>query len=147
MTTQQSIITALYATLSGYTAAGSVYALTGGRIYASAAPQDAALPLVIVTPITDLPELFFDAADNPEFTFQLDVYGKMGSGDAETRAIADAAYAQLHRSTPTMSGYEGVVISCEDRGGTPDRELVMGVVTQNDAWRISQTYRVWASGT
>jgi hypothetical protein len=145
LTAQQPIINALYTLLANNT---TLTASVSSRIYDTMAPQDPTLPFVLVNVITDPVVGYFNAIDSVKMDFQVDTYGKLEGGNAATRAIADNVYAALHRQVGfTASGYTGLSIMCQDRGNGMDQDYVSAGRTQQDAWRVTQTYRLWATGS
>lgn len=117
----------------------------GGRIYNELSNQDPIEPFILFSIPADVPQSYFQI-DDIQIDFQVDVYGQLEGGTKGTRVISDAVYALLHRSNPTISGYTGCSILCEDRGRI-EQDLIQGGRTQQDAWRVTQIYRLRGTGT
>ena len=143
MTTQQAILD----TVNNILVSSNATTSCSTRIYDTMAPQDPTMPFIVFTVVGDVPKVYFSLEDLGPLNLQLDVYAKIEAGVAATRAIADTCYAALHRQTPTASGYTGVSILCTDRGERTDQDLIVGGRTQQDAWRVTQTYKIFGTGT
>lgn len=145
MTAEQPLIDAIYSLLANNT---TVTASVSSRIYDTMTPQDPTLPLITFNIITDPVVGYFNAVDSVRLDFQVDVYGKLDSGNKATRAIGDTVYAALHRQVGfTASGYTGLSIMCQDRGSNMDQDFVTAGRVQQDAWRVTQNYRLYATGS
>lgn len=144
MTAQQPIINSIKALLANGT--NGVYTAVGGRIYNAMAPQDPTCPFINFTIISDPVQPYFQV-DDILVEFQVDIFNKVEAGTAADRAIADNVFATLHRQTLTISGYTGCSILCQDRGLSLDQDLVIGGRTQQDVWRITQSYRLFGTGS
>ena len=144
--TQQAILDAIQSTLTGDAGAGGLNTLTGGRINEVYAGQDVTLPFIVHQLIDPDLEQYF-AIDDIQIEFQLDHYGLAASGTKATRAMADRAFALLHRQPITITGYSGCQMLCMATGDTPERETVGGEKTSQDAWRITQRYKLFGTGS
>jgi len=149
LTTRQTIIDAIYALLIANQGAGTVYAMTGGRIYDTLAADDPTLPFVVFTVVDDQLQQYF-SVDSIQMDFQVDVYGPRDTsigGPKACRVIGDAAMALLHRSAITISGANGCSILCQSGTQGLDMDYVAGGSTQLDAYRDTRVYRLFGTGT
>lgn len=137
MPTQQPAINAFYGALAADTGAGGVSTLTAARIYEGQAPEAAAIPSVILNLVDDVPVESFTTSDL-NATLQVDVYGDRFAGSAVARTIADRLVTLLHRTSLSITGWNGGQVWCLDRGT---------LNIEDDAYRIMQTWRVTASTT
>ena len=147
--TQQAIIDGIYAMLTGTQSAGSPYALTGGRMYDTFAPQNPTPPFIIFSVVVDEVQPYF-VVDNIMLDFQVDVYGQIDTsigGPKATRTIGDAAYTLLHRQPITITGYSGCSILCQSRTPGLETEFTAGGSTQQDVYRDSRVYRIFGTGS
>ena len=144
MTAQQPIVDSLNGMLINGT--NGVFTAVSGRIYNEMAPQDPTLPFIVFSIVTDPVQGYF-VVDDILVGFQVDVYNKIEAGTKADRTIADNIFATLHRQTLTISGYSGCSILCEDRGQGMDQDLIVGGRTQQDAWRFTQQYKLFGTGS
>ncbi len=145
MTAEQPIINAIQALLNNST---SVTATVSTRIYDTMAPQDPTQPFILTTVVSDPVQGYFDAKDDlGPMQMQVDIFGKIEAGIKTVRQLGDTVYAALHRQTFTATGYTGCSLICVDRGQNMDQDLIIGGRTQQDAWRQTQTYDVYGTGS
>ncbi len=145
MTGEQPIVNAVQALLANNT---NVTATVSSRIYDTMAPQDPTEPFLIVTVVSDPVQGYFDAKDDlGPMQVQVDVFGKLELGVQAVRLLGDTVYAALHRQTFTATGYTGCSLICKDRGQNMDQDLIIGGRTQQDAWRQTQTYDTYGTGS
>lgn len=144
--TQQAIVDAIQGVLTGDSGAGGLNTLTSGRINEVYAGQDITMPFIVHQLIDPGLEQYF-LIDDIQIEFQLDHYSQANAGTKATRAMADRAFALLHRSAITITGYTGCQILCMATGDTPDREAIGGDKTSQDAWRITQRYKLFGTGS
>lgn len=145
-TAQQPLMTSLYNILSANATLTSTTTI-GGRIYDTLPPQDAINPFVILNIVSDPPQGYF-LIDDILAEFQVDIYGKLEAGPAATRMVGDIVYGVFNRNvTLTASGYTGLSILCLDRGLAMDQDLIIGGRTQQDSTRMTQTYRLFGTGS
>ena len=112
---QQPILDALYTKFAADTAAGGVSTLTGARMYEVEGPDDAALPLLLWTPVSDIPVATF-GNDGFDAEYQFDVFGDGALGPKPVRTINDAIWTLLNRKTLTVTGYGSATVACTERG-------------------------------
>ena len=144
MSGQQPIMTGVLNLLTANTA---VTATVATRIYDTMPPQDDPMPMIVLTVVSDPPQIYFAGDDLGPLEMQVDIYGKVEGGILNTRAIGDTVFATLHRQTFTASGYTGLSILCRDRGDRMDQEMIVAGRSQQDAWRQTQSYRIYGTGT
>jgi hypothetical protein len=133
----EALAAAVYTTLTGDTGAGGVATLTGGRIYESHGPQDAALPLVEFSFVAGaLLDSFSGTSAVIQAELQVDSYGQLILGAEPMRTLGDAIKAKLHRASLTATGYTKFQLLMTDPG----------VVTrEGEGMRLTQRYRYWAA--
>ena len=135
MADQQAIVAGIQTKLTAVQTAGTVYAAVSGRIYNGPPSLDEALPFVSHFVVTDPVRRSFNKAGS-EMEIQVDIYDNLASGAASCRAIADKVFALLDNAAVTATGWSGVQAQCIERGGAEKEE---------DAFRITQRYRIWAT--
>lgn len=132
-----SVGRAVYERIVAVTSTGSVYDDVDGRIYQASVPDDAALPLLVITVISETPISRF-GSDGLEADVQIDLYANRfvtGAGLA-LLATRDTLYSLLHRTAITPSGWGPGEIRCTDRGGPVVEEDSIRIQT---AWAVRAT--------
>lgn len=143
----QQIRDAIYAKLTAVQTAGTVYALTEGRIYESAAPQAATLPFLIYRVLEDELELHFGGSRTEKCEIEFEIRGSLGNqtfqqpgggspGAQAVGTIEEAVFDLLHGATLTVTGRDRGQVVCQTRG-VPDVEF--------DSHVSRSTYMVWAT--
>lgn len=112
----QAMIDGVWDKLVAVTSDGTFYDDLGGRIYVDEAPDDAALPLAIITLVVDVPDEFFGGEDI-DALFDISVFGSKEDGMRTTQASVKTLLALLDDATDiSISGFNGVSIKATDRG-------------------------------
>lgn len=132
----ESIVEALYAKLINDQSAGTFYAALSGRIYMLEAPQNATLPLCVITPIASTVDPYFDNKHSREALVQISLWGHHNDGLSALLDINTKLYALLQGSTFTPSGYDRALASCQDDGIESSEEDGIQVISE---WLIEAT--------
>jgi len=132
----QALVDGVYAKLIADTEAGSVFALTSGRIYNGEPPQDETLPYITFFTVANDPEGAKFGKDNIDSTVQIDAFADKQAGRKVARTIGDTLFADFHRQGLTIAGHGGAQMDCFDRGTVEEDGDANRVITQ---WRVSAT--------
>ena len=144
---QENVYDGIYTKLTANQVGGSFYdtiansnETNGKAIWFIQAPQDEAMPLCIITPVSDVPVKYFGDSDL-DMEFQTDLY--LDADDSTPDAavqLLDLLLAELYPSgvpaTLTITNHSQSQITCLDRG-VPIRE--------EDAYRVTSQWRVYAT--
>ena len=133
MSSQKAMLDGILAKLTADQSAGTVYDDVGGRIFQDQAPQDATLPLLVYSIITDLPWRFFESVDI-EVAIQIDLFGDTGDQDLTT--TNDRLFTLLDGAALTISGFTGAKMQNEERGVSSVEE---------DSIHIRSAWTLWAN--
>jgi hypothetical protein len=126
----QVLMNGIYNKFTGSTGAGSIYALLGGRVYPTEAPQEAAFPYSVYNLISDVPEYTFnETIENAVIQFNI-----FDDDKSVTNINTDfTALTTLYDwSTLTITGYTSVYMK---------RELSF-VTREEDVWNYMIQYRL-----
>jgi hypothetical protein len=96
ITTQQKIADGIYLKIK--TLIGTS---VGNRVYEMEAPQNASLPMVIFTIVTDDVEPSLNC-DREETSFQAQIYGYKKNGAKAVRTISDTLFSGLNNNSITI---------------------------------------------
>ena len=125
---------AIYTKLTASQVAGSLYDDVGGRIRLVQASQDEALPLLIYTPVSDVPTSYFNGTDDLEFLFQVDLYFPATSKPEDTLATNQKLITLLHKQAVTITNHGNGQAWCLDKGSV--------VREDDDAWRVTSQWKL-----
>ncbi len=123
---------AFYQRAISSTGAGTLYALTSGRIYLDSAPADAALPLATITASSTASDRFMSGNERHTLRLTLTVYADRSSASTVVTPI-NAARTLLNASIVSVTGYDRATIICKERGVA---EFTI------DGWSIADEYDV-----
>lgn len=134
--TTQATITGLYAALTADQGAGTFYEDLGGRIYEGAAPEEAALPLMVYQEITDPATNYLGGDTGIEMQVQIDLYGKRELGAKALGDIHTKVLSALEGASITIAGYVGGQLEFTERGrrsidGDAHRVTSEAIITAN----------------
>lgn len=122
----QAIINALREKLEFDQSAGSLYTALGGRIYNTIAPQNAALPLMVLNFGPDTDDRNFGSVTH-RMSVQIDLYGSLFDGQAALGDIETLLYNLLFNATISPVGYDRGKCTFDSR---------MALSQDEDAYRI-----------
>ncbi len=128
---------AFYQRAISSTSAGTLYALTSGRIYLDSAPADAALPLATITAESTSSDRYMSGNEKHTLRVTLTVYADRSSA-ATVVAPINAARTLLNAAVVTVTGYDRATIICKERGVA---EFTV------DGWSIADEYEVLGFAT
>ncbi len=128
---------AFYQRAISSTSAGTLSALTSGRIYLDSAPADALLPLATITAGATSSERYMSGNERHALRLTLTVFADRSSASTVVTPI-NAARTLLNASVVTVTGYDRATIICKERGVA---EFSI------DGWSIADEYEVLGFAT
>ena len=120
----QALSAGLYTKLTAVQTAGTVYALTGGRIYDTLAPHETgtgnsrsapAFPYLVFSVISDPADRGF-SYETQRAAVEFEIIGDKRGGKATLGTINEALFDLLNGSSITIADHDRGVVTCDDRG-------------------------------
>ena len=117
---QKALSDAIYDALAADQTAGTLFDDLGGNLFWINGPSESATPLMTWQFVGDVPEDFFDAADDlQDVSVQFDLYTNRNTSGGSHDVIREKAHALLHRVFLTATGFGEVQCWIDDKGGSP----------------------------
>ena len=132
-TTTRTFAKAIYDKLTDVETAGTVSALTGGRMYNTRAKSDTSWPYIVFFQVSGNPDRYFNLTASKQ-RWQFSVFSKEKQDMQEATDIKDALQTLFDAATFAMAGAgltTYTLISCKviDHGGPrPDGDRTMATV-------------------
>jgi len=134
----QKLSNSLYSKLTDDQTGGSLYDDVGGRIYYGLAPDDSALPAIIIDLISEGVENSMNGDRVDTASFQIDIYGDIKLGVVAVGNIEIKLFSLLDSVTLSATDYNHVSVECKSRN-----QRTMG----DEAHRIVSEYDVIGSAS
>jgi hypothetical protein len=137
----QKLVNSIYSRLTTDQTSGSLYDDVGGRIYYGKAPDDSALPAIIIDLVNEkttnaMAGGYGDRVDTA--SFQIDIYGDIKIGVVSVGNIEIKLFNLLDSVTLSATDYNHVSVECTTRN-----QRTMG----DEAHRIVSEYDVIGSAS
>jgi hypothetical protein len=111
----QKLVNAIYTKLTADQTAGSLYDDVDGRIYYGLAPDDSALPLILIDLVYERVENSMGGDRVDRASFQIDIFGDIKSGVVSVGNMEIKLFDLIDSVTITATGYDKVSIECKTR--------------------------------